>query len=342
MVSAVVTTLVVRTAEKCCAVNESRTRSSGGLAISRIKTSSWPSFLLLPLDTTKLPFNMIIKTFLFLYMLLSNTFLLAFIPSLVFMKGKAHEYLNSFILGVSSSPPTNEVTTLNATKESAALQGLNVAIAGAGPSGLLLAHRLLKEGARCTIFESRGDPRMASNLEGGAYALGLGIRGRTAIKGVDEALWQNIKIYGYESERFDLHLSENIRLRLRDASAVRKTERYGDEEFTVEPSLLIYQSELCSAFLDELDRLYSRSDLMSLKFNTTLRSVDFTSHTVHLEIGKNNSIVQGPFDLVVGCDGVFSNVRKSMNSSFPFFQSAMGMLTGVRKLSELTRFSRGC
>lgn len=249
-----------------------------------------------------------------LYCLFSNTFVFSFGP--IFTKRKSLESLK------------NEAIALHDKKELAALNGLNVAIAGAGPSGLLLAHRLLKEGAKCTIFESRGDPRVISSLEGGAYALGLGIRGRTAIKTVDDTLWQKIKKHGYECEKFDLHLSENIKIRLRDATA-RKIERYGDEEYTVEPSLLIYQSDLCSAFLDELDRLYGGSDLLSLNFNSTVRNVDFDWRKLHLDIDENDAVVQGPFDLVVGCDGVFSKVRKSMNSSFPFFQSVAGMLPGV-------------
>ena len=96
---------------------------------------------------------------------------------------------------------------------------LRVAIAGAGPSGLLLAHRLIASGlplAQLDLVESRADPRSSSSLEGRAYALGLGIRGRTAIKTVDSELWSSVKARGYECERFRLHLSPTIGIKLRD------------------------------------------------------------------------------------------------------------------------------
>jgi hypothetical protein len=57
---------------------------------------------------------------------------------------------------------------------------LNSAIVGGGPSGLLLAHRLLESGGHVHILESRSDPRMGTP-EGRAYALGLGMRGRFAV-----------------------------------------------------------------------------------------------------------------------------------------------------------------
>ena len=73
------------------------------------------------------------------------------------------------------------------------LQGLRAAIVGGGASGLLLAHRLLDAGCTVKIFEGRADPRSSDALEGRAYALGLGLRGRTAIRSCDEELWQSVK-----------------------------------------------------------------------------------------------------------------------------------------------------
>ena len=205
---------------------------------------------------------------------------------------------------------------------STVLSGLNVAIVGAGPAGLLLAHRLLKSGAKCTLFESRSDPRVATNLEGRAYALGLGVRGRSAIRTVDETLWQSIKKRGYESERFELHLSKNIKFRLRDSpkpSASRQN--------AVEPSLLLYQSDLCSSFIDELENRYSK-DLLEIIFNAKTDRVDFDNRKVIIQDG-DKSAAYGRFDLVAGCDGVNSNVRKSVETLFPKFKSTMKMLSGV-------------
>jgi kynurenine 3-monooxygenase len=77
---------------------------------------------------------------------------------------------------------------------------LDVAVVGAGPAGLLLSHLLLRQqNVKVSILESRSDPRRLDKEER-AYALGLGMRGRTAIRKVDEDLWLKVKKQGFESE----------------------------------------------------------------------------------------------------------------------------------------------
>ena len=82
---------------------------------------------------------------------------------------------------------------IHAASASAPLTGLRAAVVGGGPAGLLLAHRLLADGASATIFEGREDPRIDGAIEGRAYALGLGLRGRTAIRAADEELWRAVR-----------------------------------------------------------------------------------------------------------------------------------------------------
>lgn len=111
---------------------------------------------------------------------------------------------------------------------------LRVAVVGAGPSGLLVAHRLLKSNlplSNIDVFESRSDPRDTLKQQGSrAYALGLGIRGRSAIKTVDDDLWTAVKKRGFECERFRLHFNKKLSVKLRD------------REEGVEPSVLIYHT----------------------------------------------------------------------------------------------------
>ena len=87
-------------------------------------------------------------------------------------------------------------------------------------------------------FEGRADPRSSDALEGRAYALGLGLRGRTAIRSCDEGLWQSVKGAGFGSDRFTIHLPFGA-IDLRKPDPKR------------EPSVLIYQTALCGALLDE-------------------------------------------------------------------------------------------
>jgi len=94
----------------------------------------------------------------------------------------------------------------SAAEASSSLDGLRVGLVGGGPSGLILAASLLKCGAsRVAVYEKRA----TLQLEGGrAYALGVGARGRTAIRSVSEELWDAVRRRGFESQ---VRAEENAR-----------------------------------------------------------------------------------------------------------------------------------
>jgi kynurenine 3-monooxygenase len=199
------------------------------------------------------------------------------------------------------------------------LEDMNVAVVGGGPSGLLLAHKLLASGATVNIFEGRTDPRSLTDLEGRAYALGLGMRGRTAIRSVDDALWEAVKARGYESERFTLYL-RGFPIKLRDSAP----------DGGLEPSLLTYQSDLCSALLDELVKRDVDGKL-SVEFKQKIESCDLKEQLLNM----GNNIIRGPFDLIIGCDGVNSVVRSSIAATSTAFQCEKNVLPGEFKACRL-------
>lgn len=179
---------------------------------------------------------------------------------------------------------------------------------------------------RVDIFESRSDPRelKKQNLAGRAYALGLGMRGRTAIRSVDEDLWSAVKKRGSECERFRLHINSKFNVKLRD------------REDGVEPSVLIYQTDLCSALLDELDRRANDADFnVKVHFDSNITHVDLASSEISTTEGGTEQIQKRSYDLIVGCDGANSIVRHALKKySPPFSFVQRKLLPGCFKVAR--------
>lgn len=236
---------------------------------------------------------------------------------------------------------------------------LNVAIVGAGPSGLLLAHRLLASRAvraKVTLYEARPDHRLQNSIVSGssrAYALGLGPRARRAIKSVDEQLWTEVSSRGYPCDRFTLHVTPKIKLRLRDGvkrlprkyngASVIKFEEQGDRQAdpeVVEPSVLIYQTDLCAALADGLEERYGRDagGRVQINFDTRVSEADVKGGYLSIQTEKFGSeTTVGPFDFVAGCGGVNSPVREGIAMAAPegTFEAETRNLPGSFKVARL-------
>jgi kynurenine 3-monooxygenase len=227
-------------------------------------------------------------------------------------------------------PPRSWTTKLFASSSSVDPPALNVAIVGVGPSGLLLAHLLLKQqkNVKVHLFERRSDPRK-QKTDQRAYALGLGIRGRTAIRNVDDALWEAVKNSGFESERFQLHIGKLV--------IPLRSEEKANSKSSVEPSVLLYRTALCAALTEELERRYGTSSNLQVSFDQMIDTCDLESMKIisTSNDGGGGTKTFGPFDLIVGTDGVNSVVRKTIQSTWPAFQADMNRLPGEFKVVQL-------
>jgi kynurenine 3-monooxygenase len=222
--------------------------------------------------------------------------------------------------------------------ESDKLSGLKVAIAGAGPSGLLLAHLLLRQGAIVSIYESRPDPRSRTKaaLAGFAYALGLGIRGRRAIKSVDERLWASVKKRANACDRFRLHVGPfNFKLRDSEKTRRKKSKKGGQElDDSSEPSLLLFQADLCIAMIEELERRYSDDGNLNMFFQSRVLECNLDKQVITVDMNKNLTISER-YDILVGCDGVNSRVRSAIKGVAPKFAADKQTLPGEFKVARL-------
>ncbi|KAL7483803.1 hypothetical protein ACHAW6_009445 [Cyclotella cf. meneghiniana] len=226
-----------------------------------------------------------------------------------------------------ASTNTRSGTSLASSSSTNQNASLKIAIIGAGPSGLLLAHRLLSSAAlplsTLDIFESRSDPRLAA-LADRAYALGLGVRGRNAIRSVDDELWTRVKSNGFECDRFRLHFNDKWNVKLRDDERNRG----------VEPSVLIYQTDLCGALLEELKRRNDAtptSTAVDIRFDANVTHVDLNASRITIDDRIHDTV----YDLVIGCDGANSIVRNALHTYSPPFRATQRKLPGFFKVARV-------
>jgi kynurenine 3-monooxygenase len=188
-----------------------------------------------------------------------------------------------------------------------------VVIVGAGPSGLLLAHYLLRRDKPGTaalscgkyqieIYERRSDPRLVSFPKYRTYSLALSPRGINAlshIPGLEEAV-----------RAASVEVSGTIVHWKKDKTVFR---RIGT------PQLTLDRTNLAIAILQNLISSYD-SSRVKIHFDSKCTSIDFTNKIVKFE---NNSSEQVNFksvnyDLLVGADGASSAVREELVNTKDF------------------------
>jgi len=171
---------------------------------------------------------------------------------------------------------------------------------GSGLAGGLLAAYLGRRGYEVDLYERRADPREGNIVGGRSINLAISTRGIHALEQLgiaDEALRHAIPMRGrmIHDKSGALHFSP----------------------YDVDPKKCI-NSIGRAALNTTVIEAAQRHRNVRVHFNHKCTGVDIDSAVAHLETG-NNAVTAGG-DAVIGVDGAFSAVRKSMQNAIGSFQ----------------------
>ena len=190
-----------------------------------------------------------------------------------------------------------------------------VAIVGAGPCGLLLAHYLLRRGDsdietpkrdryQVEIYDRSSDPRLAAPSNTRSFPISLSTRGKNALAKID-GLLEAVEAKGAKMQGSMLHQSKG-----KQSLLSFKT-----------PLIAIDRIRLTNALLSQLVQKYDSSQF-NIHFDCQCTQVDVKSKASedsnHMdsateEIGVN-------CDLLIGADGARSAVRNCFMNAGHFFE----------------------
>jgi kynurenine 3-monooxygenase len=170
----------------------------------------------------------------------------------------------------------------------------HICLIGAGLAGALLSLYLAQRGYRVTVYERRPDLRKVEIPAGRSINLALANRGLYALSqvGLREAVGR-------------LLIPMRGRM-LHDEAGSLQFQPYGHR-----PEEVIYSvsRQVLTALL--MDAAEATGQVQIL-FNQRCQAIDFKSHRLILRNETDQSLHRVPFELVIGCDGAHSRVRRAI------------------------------
>lgn len=171
-----------------------------------------------------------------------------------------------------------------------------VVIVGAGPSGLLLAHYLVRRpNYHVEIYDRRSDPRTSQNYRQRSFPISLQKRGRKAIEVIDD-LATAISQRGIFCTATIMH---------GEKGKLRKISRPN-------PLLTIDRQLLVEILLQQLEE-YAAPERLKVQFGYECTSLDRTAKTITLQ--TKNAELTANYDVLIGADGARSRVRQLLTEA---------------------------
>lgn len=182
--------------------------------------------------------------------------------------------------------------------------GKRVVIVGAGPSGVLLAHYLLRHGDQyqVALYDRRSDPRQTAFSTARTFPISLNDRGMNALKqipgveaGIDAV---SVKMVGTV-----FHQSNGQR---------RETKRQ-------KPLVTLDRTQLVIVLLEQLAQLQPDPRL-TIRFNCQCTDIDLATKTARFQTVNSESpeSFTVEYDLLIGADGANSIVREQLLATNQF------------------------
>ena len=169
-----------------------------------------------------------------------------------------------------------------------------VAIVGAGASGVLLAHYLLRRSDRYQVdlYDRLSDPRIIEFSNARTFPISLTERGMKAL-GRIAGLETAVRALGLEMSGTIFH-QQNGKTRVKSRQ---------------KPLVTLDRTNLVITLLDELTEQYDHSRL-NLHFDRSCTAVDFAAKTITFQnIDPTATDLTADYDLLIGADGARSVVR---------------------------------
>ena len=189
-----------------------------------------------------------------------------------------------------------------------------IAVAGGGPSGLVLGSLLHRHGIRATIFELRANPTLKELAKPSGM---LDLHEESGLAAMRECgLWE-----GFQSAVGDC--SESMRVVNRDGAVLHADEG----ELSSRPE--IARNALTNLLVQNIPtnniKWNHKISAARSKHNATTGATEIT-----LDLGDNGTAT---YDLVVGADGAWSRVRKLLTDVQPFYSGAQYLTATIRHVS---------